>query len=211
MTQVVVVIGGGNLSTRAAELVDDDALVIAADSGLDHAVAAGLTPTVLVGDLDSISAAGTMWAYAHEVHTERHPESKDATDTELALAYAAAAGRDHLLVLGAVGDRFDHLLGTLSALGSPALSTFGSVRAQLGDTEIHAVHPARSITVHPPSGTVFSLLSLHGPCRGVSITGARWPLTDADLVPSSTIGVSNESVDAVHVSTREGVLTVVIP
>ena len=41
MTQVVVTIGGGELSPRGLELVEDDAVVIAADSGLDHAVRPG--------------------------------------------------------------------------------------------------------------------------------------------------------------------------
>ena len=54
MSQVVVVIGGGALSPRAVTDVLPDATIIAADSGLDHAVAAGLRPTVLIGDLDSI-------------------------------------------------------------------------------------------------------------------------------------------------------------
>ena len=47
MSQVVVVSGGGALPSRVVTEVDSDATVIAADSGLDHAVAAGLKPTVL--------------------------------------------------------------------------------------------------------------------------------------------------------------------
>ena len=45
--------------------------VIAADGGLDHALAAGLTPAVLVGDLDSVSSDGLAWAEAHAT-IERH-------------------------------------------------------------------------------------------------------------------------------------------
>ena len=90
MSQVVVVIGGGALSPRFIADVAHDATIIAADSGLDHAVAAGLRPTILVGDLDSISAHGKMWAYAHELEIDQHPVDKGATDTELALARAAA-------------------------------------------------------------------------------------------------------------------------
>ena len=86
MSQVVVVIGGGPLSPRAVTDVLPDATIIAADSGLDHAVAAGLRPTILIGDLDSISAHGKMWAYAHELEIDQHPLDKGATDTELALA-----------------------------------------------------------------------------------------------------------------------------
>ena len=101
MSQVVVVIGGGPLSPLAVSNVVAEATIIAADSGLDHAVAAGLRPTVLVGDLDSISAHGKMWAYAHELEIDQHPVDKGATDTELALVRATATAADDLLVFGA--------------------------------------------------------------------------------------------------------------
>ena len=68
--QVVVVVGGGPLSPQAVDALDDDSFIVAADSGLDHAVAADLSPDVLVGDLDSISAACRMWAYEHAAEIE---------------------------------------------------------------------------------------------------------------------------------------------
>ena len=110
MSQVVVVIGGGPLSPRAVTEVTFDATIIAADSGLDHAVAAGLKPTVLVGDLDSISAHGKMWAYAHELEIDEHPVDKEATDTELSKIVAAvAAGR--LAGAGKIGIRVGKVIG----------------------------------------------------------------------------------------------------
>ncbi|HEX3087638.1 MAG TPA: thiamine diphosphokinase, partial [Ilumatobacteraceae bacterium] len=113
MSQVVVVIGGGALSPRHIADIAPDAVIVAADSGLDHAVEAGLRPTILVGDLDSITAHGKMWAYAHELEIDQHPLDKASTDTELALARAVQTEATDLLVFGAIGDRFDHALGTL--------------------------------------------------------------------------------------------------
>jgi thiamine pyrophosphokinase len=43
------------------------------------------------------------------------------------------------------------------------------------------------------------------------VTGARWPLSDAVLQPSSTRGISNESIDLVNVSVDDGILTLVVP
>ena len=211
MSQVVVVIGGGALPSQAVTEVEDDATVIAADSGLDHAVAAGLKPTVLLGDLDSISAHGKMWAYAHELEIEQYPVDKDATDTDLALRRAASIEADDLLVLGAVGNRFDHTLGTIAALGNPTLARFATIRLLLDDVSIHVIHPGRSINVDLPPKIPFSLLALHGPCRGVEVTGARWPLTDARLDPSSTLGLSNETTALLQVTVTDGVLTLVVP
>ncbi|MDP9464457.1 MAG: thiamine diphosphokinase [Actinomycetota bacterium] len=211
MSQVVVVIGGGRLSARAVTEVMADATIIAADSGLDHAVAAGLRPTVLVGDLDSISAHGKMWAYAHELEIDEHPVDKDATDTELALVRAAATEATNLLVLGAGGERFDHALGTLATLGNAVLAPFETIRLLLDDTAVHVIHAGRSVTIDLPPNSPFSLLALHGPCRGVDVTGARWPLTDAALDPSSTLGISNETTDLLYIAVTDGILTLVVP
>ena len=211
MSQVVVVIGGGPLAPRFLADIALDATIIAADSGLDHAVAAGLRPTILVGDLDSISAHGKMWAYAHELEIDQHPVDKAATDTELALVRAASTDAADLLVFGAVGDRFDHALGTIAALGSPALGRFDSIRLALDETSVHIVHPGRSVTIDLPQFTVFSLLALHGRCSGVQVTGARWPLSDATLEPSSTLGISNETTGLLHVAVVDGILTLVVP
>lgn len=217
MTQVVVTIGGGELSPRALELVDDEAVIIAADSGLDHAVRLGLRPTALVGDLDSISANGKMWAYAHDVAIRELPWDKDNTDTELALAQAAAVdGATDLVLLGGAGDRLDHTLGVLIALGAPVLASLGSVRALLGETRVHVLHPGHAVTLEAePAETTFSVFALHGPCQGVDVSDARWPLESAELEPGSALGVSNLTSlvrdRATRIAVASGVLTVVIP
>ena len=212
MSQVVVVIGGGPLSPRALESVEPGAVVVAADSGLDHAVAAGLAPHHLVGDLDSISAAGRMWAYAHEISIDEHPPAKDETDTELALALAATVAADgEVLLLGGAGDRLDHTLATVLALGRDDLAACRSVRAVLGDIELVVVHPGRRTVVAGDVGRTFSVLALHGPCTGVTVRGARWELFDAALAATEGRGVSNEMVGRVTVEVTSGVLTVVLP
>jgi thiamine pyrophosphokinase len=211
MSQVVVVIGGGPLMRYSVDDVQPGAIIIAADSGLDHAVEAGLTPTLLIGDLDSISAHGRMWAYAHEVEIDEYPVDKDATDTELALRRAADTEATNLLVLGATGRRFDHALGTIAALGHPLLARFDTIRFLLDDVAVHVLHSGHSTTLDLPRQTLFSLLALHGPCRGIDVAGAEWPLAGAALDPSSTRGVSNASTDLVRIAVTDGVLTVVVP
>ena len=216
MVQAVVVIGGGAFSARALDAVRADAVIIAADSGLDHAVAAGLRPAVLVGDLDSISASGRMWAYARGVEIHEHPMDKDATDTEIAISRALEVPDvRQLLVIGGVDEagerRLDHQLATLLALGHPSLAALGSVRAVLGETGFSMLHPGRHSVLDVEPGQMFSLLALHGACSGVTVTGARWPLVDATFSGTEARGVSNEAGDRAEVLVATGVLTVVIP
>ena len=215
MTQVVVVVGGGALQPHARAHADEDAVVVAADSGLDHALGVGLRPALLVGDLDSISDAGRDWAVANALPVQQYPADKDATDTELALAAALEVpGVQRLLVLGGHDDadpRLDHLLGTLLALGNPALGRLHEVCAVLGRTRIAVAHPGRLVEVPLAAGDTFSLLALHGGAEGITLKGAKWELDDASLVPHEARGVSNIASGTVTVRCHTGVVTVVVP
>ncbi len=212
MTRTVVVItGAAPLSARAVARVPADATLVAADGGLDHALAAGLEPTVLVGDLDSVTAASLAWAAEH-AQVLRHPIDKAATDTELAVAHAASLDPDRLLLLAGQGDRLDHAVAALGALGAPALAGIASLEAWWGGDELRVLHGPTTRRLDHPVGTTFSVLAMHGPCRGVTLDGARWPLHDHDLAPLVGLGVSNVvATSPVSVTVAHGILTVVVP
>jgi thiamine pyrophosphokinase len=210
---VAVVVGGGPIAPPERSF---DAVIVA-DSGLDVALAARLEPTLLVGDMDSISPAGLLWATEHSIPVERHPVDKDDTDTALALRCAVQMtpphGDSEVMVLGAdITSRLDHLLGTMMCLGDPVLASIGRVTAHLGATHVHVLHPGRRTTLYLDAGRVFSLLALHGRCDGVDVSDGRWPLTDATLQPGSTLGISNESLGRpITVAVTDGVLTIIVP
>jgi thiamine pyrophosphokinase len=210
---IAVVVGGGPIRSPDGPF---DAVIVA-DSGLDVALAAGLEPTLLVGDLDSVSPDGLRWATEHHVPVERHPADKDDTDTALAMrcavSMASSTGHDHVSVLGAdVTSRLDHLIGTMICLGDPSLARFDTVTAHFGGTHVHVVHPGHVVTLELAAGRVFSLLALQGDCAGVGVTDARWPLADARLGSASTLGISNESLGRpVAVTVAKGVLSVIVP
>ena len=207
---IVVVTGAAPLDRRAVAAVPRDALVIAADGGLDHARAAGLDPDVLIGDLDSISALGLAWASEHAAVVP-HPVDKAATDTELAIAHAATFAPARLLLVAGQGDRLDHAVAALGALGAPALAGIASLEAWWGSDQLHVLHAPHAVDLDLPAGTVFSVLAMHGPARGVTVAGARWPLTDHTLDPLVGLGVSNVVETAVHVAVTDGIVTIVVP
>ena len=214
MTETVVVItGAAPLGARAVAAVPGGALVIAADGGLDHALAAGLTPSLLIGDLDSISAAGLAWAKEH-AEVLAYPVDKAETDTELAVAHAAALGPERLVLLAGqpARERLDHLVTTFGSLGTPVLAGIPSLEAWWGDDELRVAHgPGRAVLDLVP-GTTFSVLAMHGPCTGITVDGARWPLVDHDLAPLVGLGVSNKAATRpVSVSVATGIVTVVVP
>jgi thiamine pyrophosphokinase len=208
---VVVITGAAPLDRRAVAAIPRDAVLIAADGGLDHARAAGLEPSVLVGDLDSISALGLAWASEH-TEVVRHPIDKAATDTELAVAHAATLGPDRILLVAGHGDRLDHAIAALGALGAAPLAAVARLEAWWGNDQLHVVHGPGSTELDLPVGTTFSVLAMHGPCAGVTLDGARWPLQDDPLAPLVGLGVSNQVASSpVTVSVRDGILTVFVP
>jgi thiamine pyrophosphokinase len=207
--EALVFAGGDPLDHRWVVALPRDAHVVAADSGLEQVHAHGLTAHLLVGDMDSVRADTREAAVQRGTIVERHPADKDATDLELALGAAKAAGATRMIVVGAGGGRLDHFLANVLLLAAP----------DWAGIEVHAlIGPAHGGIVRDQAflrGAVGSLVSLHpagGPARGITTTGLRWPLRADDLTPGTTRGVSNEMTDpTATVALRDGVLVAVQP
>ncbi len=211
---VIVVAGGdpphaGAAGPAAALAANDTATVIAADGGVDRALALGLHVDLAVGDFDSITPGGLAAVQASGARLERHPAAKDATDLELALDSALALSPARLLVVGASDGRLDHLLASLLLLGSERYAGV-EVDALLGGARAHVIRGAR--TLAGAIGELISLLPLHGPVEGVTTTGLAYPLAGETLAPGSSRGVSNVFADNVaRVELGHGVLLAVRP
>lgn len=209
----VIVTGGAPLEIGVLSIVDEARLVVAADSGLDHLLAWGRLPHLVVGDLDSVSPAALLEAQRRGVPVDRHPTDKDATDTELALVAALDRGFGDLTLLTGGGDRLDHVMGWLAVLADRRLAAAHRVAAWCGTTHLQVLHgPRRHRWREPDLDAVVSLLPLAGDCHGVTTTGLRWPLDDATLSATSSRGVSNAVADTeLTVGLTSGVLAVVRP
>jgi len=207
----VVMIGGAAPHPGVMTRLPDDRIVIAADSGLDHARALGLHVDLVVGDLDSVSASGLAAAEAEGVPVERHPSAKDAIDTELALEAALVRGAGRIVVVTGGGDRLDHVLGGLFVLAHPMLRDV-VVEAWVGPAYLRALQGPGRAELEGPAGTYVSLLPIHGTADGVTTAGLRYPLHAESLDAGSSRGVSNEFLGgAACVSVQRGALLVVIP
>ncbi|MCJ7672661.1 MAG: thiamine diphosphokinase [Acidimicrobiia bacterium] len=167
------------------------ALVIGADSGIEHAHALGRRVDGAVGDFDSVAPETLAVATEAGAEVVRYPVDKDATDLELALDVATARGVARITVVGGHGGRFDHYLANALLLASPRFAAV-EIDAWFGDTHVAVIRTRTRLTGR--TGSLVTLLAIHGPARGVTTTGLRFPLHDADLLPGSTLGVSNELV-----------------
>ena len=202
---VVVVAGGPPPDPESALAVPRGARVIAADQGLEHALALGLDVSVAVGDFDSVAPAALAAAEQAGTRIERYPAEKDATDLELALDLALALGARHVLVLAGDGaGRLDHLLSAILLFCSRRYDGV-ELDARVGATRVHVVRGARELSGQP--GDLLTLLAVHGPAEGVRTEGLAYPLRGETLEPGSSRGVSNVFVsDTARVTLSSGVL-----
>jgi thiamine pyrophosphokinase len=186
--ETVVVVAGGQSPGATAWWPPAGAPVIAADAGVDHALALGLEVQLAIGDFDSVSDAGLAAVEAAGARIERHPAAKDATDLELALDAAIALDPARLLVLGSDGGRLDHLLGVMLLLADERYAG-AEIDARLGTALVHVVRGSRDLT--GTVGELISLIPLHGSAEGVTTEGLAYPLVQETLTAGSSRGVSN--------------------
>lgn len=206
--RVAVVLAGGD-PPHPDLVVPRAHLVVAADSGADRAATLGIDVDVVVGDLDSISPTVLADLRDAGVVVEDHPPDKDATDIALALARAAAADPQWIVLVGGHGGRLDHHLATMAALAAVAVPG-RLVEAWMGPGLVTVT--VDEVEVDGRTGELVSLLPLGGPVTGVHTHGLRWPLADATLDPWSTRGVSNEVASTpARVTVATGTLAVVRP
>jgi len=212
MTQhIVIITGAAPIAPDVVGQIPPDALLMAVDGGLDHARAAGLQPTHLIGDLDSVTDDSLAWAARHTTIV-RHPTDKERTDTELALELAAGLDPERVTMIGG-GDRLDHTIAGIGALGALAVTSVPVLDGWWDGQHVRVLQGPGSASLRLAPGSTLSLLALHGPCTNVNLTGPRWELAQAELDPVNGLGVSNEVPAGddpveVDVSVSSGVLTI---
>lgn len=207
----IIFTGGDAPHPGARHLAEELCTVIAVDSGWEHARAAGTTPHVLVGDMDSISPAHLAEADRLGVEIVRHPVDKDFTDAELAFELAVERGHSQLTVVSGGGDRIDHVIGFLNAAALHA--TEGRrVEVIIGRARIAVVSPGAETTCEIGDDALVSLVPLGGVAHGVTTHGLKWELTNDTLAPLASRGVSNVALEpSFSVSVSDGRVAVIQP
>lgn len=227
----VIVFANGDYSQRAVQQanINEQDLIVAVDGGAVHAMNAGLRPHVLIGDLDSLPAAlrsqlldqtvdnntaSTLPRQHLSVKCVSFPSEKDSSDLELALEQLQQntlfdRSIDEVLLLGVSGGRTDHaLFNWLLLLAKPWSFTLRAIDDTVSGI---VVTPSRALSSSVDPGITFSVLAATEIARGLTVTGVKYPLHNAELMPGSTLGLSNETSDTVlNVSLTEGRVLVML-
>ena len=212
MTQHAIVVAGGHHPPRSlARHVPQHDLVVAADSGLDVALALGLVVTHVVGDMDSVDPQSLARAEASGAVVQRVPHDKDQVDTELAVLFARTHGASTITLITAGGGRLDHQMGVMSTLTHPVLAGC-EVHALWDTARVRVLNGPETATITGEPGSLVGLVAVNGAALGITTSNLRWPLVDEHLEAHSTRGVSNEMTDVqATVALRAGSLFVIQP
>jgi thiamine pyrophosphokinase len=163
-------------------------LIIGADGGAHHALSTGVTPQVVIGDLDSLTDSDRAQLDRAGVQFIVYPTRKDYTDLELALQYARKQQATEIIIFGALGGRWDQSLANVMLLTLPELE---DVPTRIIDHSL-AVQVIRDrAEIDGRVGDTLSLIALKGDAHGVTIEGCEYPLNDATLPFGATLGISN--------------------
>jgi thiamine pyrophosphokinase len=207
-----VIFAHGNLDPRTPvrEILNASDLIIAADGGARHCIDLGLTPSVVIGDFDSLEPEDLSGLEDNGSEVIRFPVQKDFTDLELALTLALERGADDILIFGGIGSRLDQSAANLLLLGSPATAR-ASVQLMDGMQTARVLHTGETLTLQGKPGDTLSLIPLTDTAAGVTTNGLEYFLKDEALHFGSTRGVSNtftETQAEIHLET--GLVLVVV-
>lgn len=182
-------------------------IVICADGGYRHAEKAGILPNYLIGDFDSIKVEALNSAVAKGTKVIKHPPEKDQTDTELAVLLAISLHADEILLLGAIGSRFDHVLANIHLLVK-GIQAGKKITITDSNNEITLISAKGHFYSIP--GDIFSLLPMTEVVTGITTSGLKYPLKDGTMELGAPYGVSNEATgDEVIIEISSGLLLVI--
>ena len=156
--------------------------IIAADGGVRHTCALGITPNAILGDFDSLE-------FVPE-NAQVFPVEKDDTDAMLAVRHGLKRGFRHFLLYGGLdGPRIDHTLANFQLL--QFLADHGARGYLIGKDSIATVLKNGAVHFAPGAQGLISVFCIGQAACGVTLTGLQYPLENAVLTAGHPLGVSN--------------------
>ena len=209
----VVILGSAEIKNyeKISRFINPEDFIIACDGGLNHVEKLGLSPSavdLIVGDFDSHSRPNEQDFPSAQI--VQLPCEKDDTDVFFAVKEALHRGFTDFILLGVIGQRFDHSLVNISVL--LYLQKNGAAGVIYDDySKMQLVVAGTKPTLIPDTYSYFSLMTLEKEAVGVTIKNAKYPLENATIENSYQLGVSNQVIpeQQAEVSLKTGSLLLI--
>ncbi|MEJ8544251.1 thiamine diphosphokinase [Brevibacillus borstelensis] len=204
----IILFAGGNLGSWALEEIHEDDFLVGVDRGALFLIQNGRRPHLSIGDFDSVTSdEQEVIRQNSEEMRSCDPVMKDLTDTEMGLLWALEQHPAEIVLVGALGSRFDHTLANVQLL-SKGLKA--GILCRIVD-EKNQIMLVTNRTVLRRSGfSHVSLLPLTETVSGITLSGFQYPLDKATLRMGDTLGISNVLIaETGTVSIEDGCLIVI--
>lgn len=193
--------------TPPVQITPED-IVIAADGGGRHCLSQGVYPAYVIGDLDSLDGADLEALRSHGAQVIQYPQRKDYTDLELALRFAQSLPVNQVIILAALGERWDQ---TIANLLMPAAEWLEEkpldIRLVDGSQELFLIRGGETARFFGRPGDTVSLIPLSGEAHNINTENLEYPLVHGTIRFGSTLGVSNVMLaEEASVSLGQGLL-----
>ena len=202
MERKCLIVGAGDFDPALLPEKKPGDLLIAADGGYAALTAAGFSPDVCIGDLDSLGFV------PEGCEVIRLPVMKNETDMSAAALTGLERGYKDFTFFGVLGGRrFSHSVAALQTLAR--LKKLGA-SCRIRDA-LCTVTALSGETIHFPAGTTgdISAFAADGVAR-VTLKGLLYPLTSFQLSDTFPLGVSNAFTGAsASVTAEEGILLLI--
>lgn len=179
-----IILGGGKIDNIDfyRSFISDDDYIICADSGYDSALKLGITPNILIGDMDSLQSKVT------DTKTVQYPTRKDMTDGQLAVEYAVGNDFEEIIMIGFIGSRMDHTLTNISFLDKiNCENKYGVIIDEHNEMYL----TTDTIELSGKKGDIVSVIPVSELVRGVTTYNLEYPLDNENLYYNDSRGVSN--------------------
>lgn len=211
MSNKIIIISGGFLADPSFlhNKIKDlpGCPVICCDGGVRHLLNSGIRPDVIIGDMDSIDPADLENFAAQGTKIIKYPETKDFTDTELALDYAIDLKPEEIFIWCALGGRLDHTLANVFLL---CKGQEKGIKTYLMDEYSEAFVLDKEVSFANEKGKTVSLVALTPEVTGITLSGFLYSLQENTLIMGESRGISNMiNDDRAVISIKKGKLLVV--
>ena len=182
--------------------------IFCADGGAQYTYQLNLMPDLILGDLDSLSEELIKFYKQHNVKFNQFPSEKDKSDTQLLLETIIDKGYKEIVLLAALGGRFDHTLANLYLLEG-VFEKDVEIKIITPDNHLEIIKEEKIIK--DQARKTVSFLPLSNQVKGVDLTGFKYELEDDQLTRGETLGLSNIiQSNSAQIKVKKGTLLMII-
>lgn len=194
--------GGKEDAAFIKTLAKECDFVLAVDGGADTALKAGVTPDLVIGDLDSISLAAKEKLGKDKLFKVSR---QDNTDLEKALDFTLVLKPKATTIICASGGRLDFTLSNVSSVFNYTKELNVVLKGQ--GWRIYPIEKSAAFTCK--KGATVSLIPM-GTAKGITLKNLKYPLDNAELKTGLTAVSNVAKKDNFEVLLKSGKLLVMI-